>query len=89
MKRFFVIFCSVGCLLSLAGCMSKEDYKADADERVYKIINQKWQDDYGSKANYRISDVAPGPNDIRIERAIVASDILTLPEAVDSDGLQS
>ncbi len=75
-----ILFC-LCLLLPLAGCATK-DYKADADERVYKIIDEKWQDDFGGKANYRISDVAPGPNDIQIGRAIVASDILTLAEAV-------
>lgn len=82
MRIFFSILCCFVIFLSLAGCRSKENYKADADERVYKIVDEKWQDDFGGRANYRISDVAPGPNDIRIERTIVASDILTLAEAV-------
>jgi hypothetical protein len=64
-----------------AGC-AKHNYKAEADETVYKIIDQKWKDDFGPKANYKVSDVAPGPNDIKVERIIPASGVLTLPKAV-------
>ena len=64
----------------MAGC-SQHDYKAEADEIVYDIIDQKWQDDFGSKANYKISDTAPLHNDIQIEKD-VPSGMLTLPQAV-------
>ena len=69
------------CLCSLAGCGQK-DYKEDADERVYNIIDKKWQDDFGSKANYKISDTPPSSNDIQIEKAIPASGVLTISQAV-------
>ena len=74
----FAGLCSISVL---SGCGQK-DYKKDADERVYKIIDQKWKDDLGSKANYKISDSTPSPNDIQIGKAVPASGVLTLPQAV-------
>jgi outer membrane protein TolC len=71
----------LGSLLVLAGCGPK-NYKRDADERVYRIIDQKWEPEFGTKANYRISDVPPGPNDIQIANAVPASGLLTLPYAL-------
>jgi outer membrane protein TolC len=68
-------------LVVLAGCGPK-NYKQDADERVYTIIDQKWEDKFGTKANYRVSDVAPAADDIRIDKAIPDSGVLTLPRAV-------
>ena len=68
-------------LCGLAGC-TQPDYKKEADEQVYRIIDQKWNEDLGSKANYAISDVTPSPNDIRIEKKIAIPGILTLPQAV-------
>jgi len=69
-------------LCSLSGCRTQHDYKAEADEKVYKIIDQKWQKEFGSQVNYKISDTEPSPNDIQIEKAIPASGVLTLPQAV-------
>jgi len=68
------LFCVTGCI--------EHNYKKEADEQVYSIIDRKWQKDFGTKANYRISDVAPSPNDIQIERTVPASGILTLRDAV-------
>jgi outer membrane protein TolC len=70
---FMALFCLVGC--------GRHDYKAEADEAAYNIINEKWQDDFGGKANYKISDTTPSPSDIKIEKTIPASGILTLPQA--------
>ena len=80
-KLVCLIICSFIALFGLAGCR-QHDYKAEADEAVYSIIDQKWQDDFGSKVNYKISDVQSSPNDIKIEKAVPASGILTLPQAV-------
>ncbi len=80
-KLVCLIICSFMTLFGLAGC-GQHDYKAEADEAVYNIIDQKWQDDFSSKANFKISDTAPSPNDIKIERVIPTSGILTLPQAV-------
>jgi len=74
------VLCGV-CLVVLAGCGSKH-YKQDADERAYAAIDAKWEDRFGSRANYRISDVAPSAGDIQIEKVIPASGVLTLPRAV-------
>lgn len=71
----------MACLVLLAGCGPK-NYKQDADDRVYSIIDRQWESEFGSKANYRVSDVAPLAADVRVERRISGSGILTLPEAV-------
>jgi len=72
---------SLAALCGLAGC-GLQDYKADADERVYRIIGQKWQEEFGPQTNYRVSDVEPSPNDIQMEKVVPVSGVLTLPEAV-------
>jgi outer membrane protein TolC len=70
-------------LCILTGCASEpQKYKEEADQKVYSIIEQKWTDDLPSPANFRISDVPPGPNDIQIERIVPISGVLTLPQAV-------
>ena len=74
----------VSCLASLligAGC-STEHYKAEADEEVYRILDAKWGEGLGSKVNYRISDVAVGPNDLAPGYALPASGVLSLADAV-------
>jgi outer membrane protein TolC len=80
-KLLYLIVCVLAGLCALNGCGSK-DYKKDADERVYKILDKKWKDEYGTKANYKISDTEPLPDDIQVEKAVPASGILTLPQAV-------
>lgn len=80
-KLVFVIICGLAGLCSLPGC-TRSDYKKDADEKVYNIIDKKWKNEFGPKANYKISDTVPSPNDIQTEKAIPASGILTLPQAV-------
>ena len=69
-------------IFGIAGACSPENYKADADKEVYQIIDSKWQDSFGQKANYIISDVPPSPNDIQIEKAVPQSGFLSLAEAV-------
>jgi outer membrane protein TolC len=66
-----------------AGC-SPEQYKAEADEEVYEIIDAKWEGDFGNKSNYMIADtnVPASPNDIDIEKVIPPSGILSLTQAV-------
>ena len=75
-----IILSLVG-LCCLAGC-TRQNYKAEADEQVYRIIDQKWQDEFGTKANYKISDVTPSPNDIQIARTIPSGGVLSLAQAV-------
>jgi outer membrane protein TolC len=80
-KIRFAIVCCLAGLCFLIGCQSK-DYKAEADEQVYKIIDQKWRDDFGAKVNYKVSDTEPSMGDIQIAKAVPASGVLTLPQAV-------
>lgn len=70
-------------VLSLGGC-STEHYKADADKEVYQIIDNKWQDDFGHRSNYIISDsnVPPSPNDVRVEKVLPESGVISLAQAV-------
>lgn len=66
---------------SLAGC-AQHDYKKEADDQAYRIIDQRWRAEYGDKANYKISDVEASEGDIQIEKAVAIPGILTLPQAV-------
>ena len=81
-KLQYSIVCLLVALCCIAGCATKEDYKNEADEQVYKIIDQKWRDDFGTKANYKVSDTEPSYSDINIAKAVPASGVLTLPQAV-------
>ncbi len=64
----------------LGGC-SREHYKSEADEEVYNIIDSKWEDDFGNKANYTISDAPAEANDLQIEKAIPTEPV-SLAQAV-------
>ncbi len=90
------ILCVV-LFLGLSGGCSREHYKADADQEVYKIIDDKWRDDFGRKTNYLISDAnvpappnepaspneqAP-PNDVEIAEMIPESGVINLQQAVE------
>jgi len=69
----------VACLMF--GC-STTNYKQEADAQVYDIIDHKWRPEFGPKVNYKISDTEPLPEDVRIQRCVPDSGILTLPRAV-------
>lgn len=87
---FVVITCVTG------GC-SREHYKADADREVYKIIDDKWQDDFGQKTNYVIADVnvpvsqieiaspnePASTNNVDITEMIPESGVINLQQAVE------
>ena len=81
--RYIIVLmiCSLAFLYGPAGC-TQHNYKKEADEKVYKIIDRKWRDDFGTKANYKVSDTEPSMGDIRIAKAVPASGVLTLPQAV-------
>ncbi len=88
-KSVCLIICGVIVVHSLVGCSkfpfyktSEHNYKSEADEEVYNIIDQKWQEDFGSKANYKISDTEPLPVDVQVEKSVPAFGVLTLPQAV-------
>jgi outer membrane protein TolC len=65
----------------VTGC-STEHYKVDADKEVYKILEEKWESDFGSQSNYRISDVEPGAEDVAAVPAAEVLGRLSLAEAV-------
>ena len=71
----------VAVAFGIGGC-SPERYKAEADKEVYGIIDGKWQDSFGQKANYVISDVSPSPNDVQVAKAVPQSGIMSLAQAV-------
>lgn len=79
----FAIYALSVVILAMTGC-SPDFQKADADKEVYKIIDAKWQDNFGQKANYVISDAnsTPTPNDVNIVKSMVFEKPLTLAEAV-------
>ena len=72
-------------MLGFSGACSPEHYRADADKEVYKIIDDKWQDDFGIKANYTISDSndPASPNDVEIAEMIPESRVINLQQAVE------
>ncbi len=78
---WFRLLCWAGSLMTLAGC-GPTNYKHDADERVYKIIDEKWEPQFGPKTNYRVSDVPADPVAIRISRSVPPSGVVALPHAV-------
>ena len=75
----------IAVVLGFAGACSPQYHRADADKEVYKIIDDKWQDDFGIKANYTISDSnAPAsPNDVEIAEMIPESGVINLQQAVE------
>ncbi|MCP4613854.1 MAG: TolC family protein [Planctomycetes bacterium] len=79
---FFVLGFAV--ILGFSGGCSPEQYKADADTEVYKIIDEKWEDGFGQKANYIINDcnTVISTIDIPVEKVIPPSGIISLSEAV-------
>ncbi len=76
-----LILCALTCLCSWLGC-AQHNYKKEADDQVYNIIDRKWDEDFGAKNNYKISDTVPSPNDIQIEGEVTSFGVLTLPQAV-------
>lgn len=72
----------VAMVFGMAGGCGPAHYKEQADAEVYEIIDSKWHDSLGQKANYTISDVEPSPNDIRVEKEVPPSGVLNLAQAV-------
>lgn len=75
------------CLTALYGAAlfcgcSTEKYKSEADDQTYGIIDRMWDDDFGQKVNYKISDVQPSPNDMTVEPNVPVTGMITLPQAV-------
>jgi len=75
------MLCASFCLQGCAAPKAK-DVKAKIDDNVYKIIDSKWENEFGVKANYRINSAQPSSNDISTERVLPKGTTLTLPQAV-------
>lgn len=67
-------------LFVFSGCKSPEEFKHAADKEVTAILDQKWKDDFGHKANYMISD--EDPNTLDVIKLIPPSGILSQAQAV-------
>ena len=80
-KLHFILLCTLAALCCFSGC-TKHNYKAEADEQVYNIIDQKWTEDIGTKNNYKISDTQPSQNDIQIKEQLTTLDSLTLKQTI-------
>jgi len=75
-------FCA-GLVLVLVGGCSPGQYKAEADKEVYEIIDSKWDDSFGERVNYTVSDVNGEANDVKIgEVAGPNVGVISLAEAV-------
>ncbi len=59
LSLIFVLFVFTG-----TGCKSPDQYKQEADEEVYDIINEKWKPDFSSQTNYKINDVNKAPDSL-------------------------
>ncbi len=68
-------------VLGMAGACSREHYKASADKEAYQIIEEKWQDDFGQMANYRINDEEP--NAAAVQALVPPSGGISLAKAVE------
>lgn len=72
--------CAALILGIVSGC-SREHYKEKADEEVYEILGDKWQDDFGQMANYQVNDASP--NNVEVLRVVPPDGVLNLAEAVE------
>jgi outer membrane protein TolC len=78
---FIYLGLCIAVIFFIAGGCSPEHYKAEADKEVYQIIDSKWQDGFGSKVNYKVSDVPASANDVQIENAVPSSNVISLAQA--------
>ena len=63
----------------LCGC-NRKNYQSKADEETYKILEEKWEEDFGQMANYEVSDETPDSNEIAAQ--LTTTDNIGLTEAV-------
>jgi len=76
------ILLSLALPLLIAGCRTPQQYKEKADTDVYNIIDRIWEDKLFSRANYKISDTKPLPQDLQVEKSVPDSGILSLAQAL-------
>ncbi|MFC1764109.1 TolC family protein [Planctomycetota bacterium] len=77
-----MLFVLLTICLTMVGCGGRGDVKGKLDKNVYASIDRRWGEDMGSQANYRVSDVTPGPDDVNVAETISNLGTLTLPQAV-------
>lgn len=81
MGRTALLAMSLALAALAAGCPQR-NYKLDADQKAYELIDAQWDPSFGPKVNYRVSDVSPSPNDLAVDRYAAVPAVLTLPHAV-------
>jgi outer membrane protein TolC len=71
-------------MLLLSGCNASNpaEIKNRVDNNAYRMIDEKWNDNFGLKTNYKIDGTNQSPNNVSTERTLPAGTILTLPQAV-------
>ncbi|MBP8303647.1 MAG: TolC family protein [Phycisphaerae bacterium] len=83
LRGLFQTVLVAACALGVHGCASPEDVKAKVDRDVYRSIDRHWKEEFGPKANYRVSDVEPSSEDVRADQALPCQlGTLTLAQAV-------
>jgi outer membrane protein TolC len=83
-QPIFAVCAVIAIVLTMVAGCSPDFHKADADKEVYKIIDAKWQNNFGQKANYVIADAntISTPNDVNVAKTPVFEEPLTLAQAV-------
>ncbi|MCK5000903.1 MAG: hypothetical protein KAS23_15280, partial [Anaerohalosphaera sp.] len=82
LNRVVIIICILMMTVSF-GCQNRKDtdYKQRTDDEVYGIINDKWESQFGEKANYKTSDSTdeevikfePGTGPLRLADALAVA----------------
>ncbi len=73
-------------IVLLTGC-GPRSYKHDADKQVYRFVDNRWEPEFGPRANYRITGAPPAPNDITVEqvafveKVVSETGLLSIPQA--------
>jgi len=70
-----------GVLGFTGACSSPEQLVAEADQETYKIIEDKWRDDFGQMTNYTIRDTVPTEDEIA--SGVPPLGVITLAKAVE------
>jgi outer membrane protein TolC len=80
--RLLIWMLSIAVSLGFAGaCKSPEQLVAEADQETYKIIEDKWQGDFGRMTNYTIRDTVATEEEIAAN--ISTSGVISLAQAVE------
>ncbi len=74
----FLLIAAAVCFMS--GCQTPDEYRQDADDEVYRILDEKWLDRFGYKANYKVVDAEP--NTMEVVAMLPPSKILSQSTAV-------